>query len=316
MRPTGVAPLGELEPKRIIAIGESQSAIRLTTYLNAVHPRDRVYDGFFVHSRFSSSAPLSEAPQPRIVPPAVVRHRTDVETPVLIFETETDLVPFANYLRARQPDTDFIRLWEVAGTAHADTYFTNAGMTDKGDDPSVTELIVTTMPVEGFPIACPVPINSGPQHWVVKAAISSLNRWVKTGQPPAERPRIEFTTTPPITIARDALGNALGGIRTPAVDVPIAKLTGGGQVGSILCILFGSTDPFDDALLDELYPDKCEYLRQYDRSTFLTLLRGDVLIQDAWLLVQGARLNGPGAGAECGRRHAHRKRSGWRQRGK
>jgi len=48
--------LGGLKPKKIIAVGESQSAIRLVTYIDAVHPLARVYDGFLVHSRAGGAA--------------------------------------------------------------------------------------------------------------------------------------------------------------------------------------------------------------------------------------------------------------------
>ena len=44
--------LGRVVPRTdLVAIGESQSAFFLTTYINAVQPRRSVYDGFFVHSR-------------------------------------------------------------------------------------------------------------------------------------------------------------------------------------------------------------------------------------------------------------------------
>ena len=35
--------------------------------------------------------------------------------------TETDET-FGRYYQARQPDTRFIRLWDVAGASHADSY--------------------------------------------------------------------------------------------------------------------------------------------------------------------------------------------------
>jgi hypothetical protein len=47
-----------LDPKTILAVGESQSAAYLTTYVNVVDPLAAVYDGFLVHSRFGPAAPL------------------------------------------------------------------------------------------------------------------------------------------------------------------------------------------------------------------------------------------------------------------
>ena len=65
-----LASLGPIAPamaqtptfSQVAAIGESQSAAFLTTYVNAVDPLARVYDGFFVHSRFGSSASLEGTP--------------------------------------------------------------------------------------------------------------------------------------------------------------------------------------------------------------------------------------------------------------
>ena len=43
--------LDGLEPERVLAVGGSQSAVRLSTYINAVHPVARAYDGFLVAAR-------------------------------------------------------------------------------------------------------------------------------------------------------------------------------------------------------------------------------------------------------------------------
>jgi Alpha/beta hydrolase domain len=52
--------LGGLIPNKLIAVGESQSAGRLVTYINAIQPRDHEYDGFLVHSRGATGAPLQQ----------------------------------------------------------------------------------------------------------------------------------------------------------------------------------------------------------------------------------------------------------------
>ncbi len=54
--------LGGLQPERVIAVGESQSAGRLVTYIDAAHPVVDVYDGFLVHSRGAGGAPLTQGP--------------------------------------------------------------------------------------------------------------------------------------------------------------------------------------------------------------------------------------------------------------
>jgi hypothetical protein len=73
----------------------------------------------------------------------------------------------------------------------------------------------------------------------------------------------------------------LGGVRTPAVDVPIAALSGEAPPGvSVLCSLFGSTVHFDDATLVELYGDKQRYVAAYTRSLDETIDRGFLRASD------------------------------------
>jgi hypothetical protein len=282
-QPAGANPLGDLAVDRVIAAGESQSAFRLVTYVNAVHRYANVYDGFLVHSRGAIGAPLSQAPQPAIDVPGAAMIRSDLTEPVLTFETETDLIALS-YVGARQPDTDRFRLWEVAGTANVDTYTTPVGPTDLGDSPDVAGLFITTMaiPLPGF--ECPLPVNSGPQHWVLKAALSALDRWVRDGTLPPPAPRLDVADGPPAAIRRDANGNALGGIRTPQVDVPIATLSGEGQVGSIICLLFGITVPFDEATVAALYPSHDAYVSAFDAATDVAVEAGFILPPDAELM--------------------------------
>ena len=122
----GGGPLADLVVDTRLAVGESQSAFALTTFVNGVHPLVPVFDGFLIHSRGGAAMPLGEpgaAVDPRqyrgSTPMPV---RDDLDVPVLMVETETDLVGLLNYLPARQPDSAHVRLWEVAGTAHADRY--------------------------------------------------------------------------------------------------------------------------------------------------------------------------------------------------
>jgi hypothetical protein len=278
--------LGDLKLRTVIAIGESQSAFRMVMYVNAVHRLDHVYDGFLIHSRGAGGpfgAPLSESPQPSIPSPPIVRIRTDVDVPVLTLQTETDVVFFGSG-NARQDDTAQIRLWEVPGTAHADTYTIVTGMTDLGKDPSIADLVITTTP-GGF-FTCPVPINSGPLHFVLNAAISALHRWARRGTPPPTAPRLDIS--PGLVVARDAHGNALGGIRTPQLDVPIATYSGGGQSGGIACLLFGTTTPLDAPTLQSLYPTHRAYVAAFRKATTDAVRAGFLLKRDAKLLKKWA----------------------------
>ena len=89
-------------------------------------------------------------------------------------------------------------------------------------------------------------------------------------------------------IARDQYGIALGGVRTPPVDVPVATLSGQGPPGAAgPGWLVGSTTPLDDATLLRLHGDKSGYLSAYIRSLDATIKDGFLLPADrAELLAQ------------------------------
>ncbi|TFH31862.1 MAG: hypothetical protein E4H00_02655 [Myxococcales bacterium] len=285
--PVGIKPLGDLVLERLIAIGESQSAGRLVTYVNTLGPLYDVFDGYLIHSRGGGSAPLSQDPQTVVPTPEVVNVRDDLSEPVLMFQTESDLI-LLNSLPSNQPDSSMFRLWEVAATAHADTYTLLVGSSDPGDDASVAEVIETTQgaPIPGI-IECESAINSGPQHWVLKAGLHGLVDWITTGEPLPDAPRL-LVTEDGQGFQLDQLGNALGGIRTNYVDAPVAVLSGLGQTGNSFCRIFGTTRLLDGAELLELYPTHQDYLDAVNSSTQTAVEAGFILPSDAALIIADA----------------------------
>ena len=97
----------------------------------------------------------------------------------------------------------------------------------------------------------------------------------------------ELTGSPPEYLL-DENGNVRGGIRTPWVDAPVAKLSGLGQTGPSFCALFGTTIPFDQAALDALYPDHEAYVAAVRSSASSAVRRGFLVRADADLLVLAA----------------------------
>jgi hypothetical protein len=272
---SGVDVLDGLRPTTVLAAGESQSAIRMTTYVNAIHPLADIYDGFLIHSRGNGGAPLSD--ENVVVGLPTVHIRTDLDDPVLQFETESDLFLLGFY-GARQADTDGIRTWEVAGTAHADAstvaYGIESGRVwNTADDPD-------------FSSTCGR-LNEGQQGQVLRRAVADLRTWAIDGTPPAQSPRIEVEAD--TTVVRDEHGNALGGIRTPAVDVPTATLTGErpGET-NVFCSLFGKTTAFDAATLASLYPDHDDYVGKVTAAADAAEQAGFLLEDDAAAIVDAA----------------------------
>lgn len=288
-----VDPLEGLIPERILATGESQSAFRLVTYVNAIDPVAELYDGFLIHSRGGGAAPLSQDPLPAVEPPGVVLIREETRVPVLVLQTETDLIHLGSWL-SRQPDAQNLRLWEMAGTAHADAYTLQVGASDLGDDPGVADIVITAEPVPGT-ISCGAPINAGPQHFVAKAAVAALDEWVRSGSEPEQAPRLQVQPDGS-AFELDEHGNVLGGIRTSYVEAPTAVLSGLGQAGFDFCRMLGTTVPFDEAKLAELYPEKSDYERAVDAATDAAVAKGFLLEVDGELIKTAAKLSDIGGG--------------------
>jgi hypothetical protein len=243
-----------LKPQRLIAYGESQSAMRMVSYVNGVHPLVHRYDGFFIHSRGASGVPFETAGGGLggFGGGGAVLIRDDIAEKVFQFQTETDVTGMLAFLPARQPDTDKLRTWEVAGTSHADQFLVDFN---------------ASMAAEGGGIQC-AGANTGPQYRVIRAALHSLNLWMRDGTEPARGAVLSADANG--KSLRDEHGNALGGVRSPDVDVPIKTLSGDpagtGSGGSIFCFLFGSTTPFTADQLTKLYPTHDEYVTKVKES--------------------------------------------------
>jgi hypothetical protein len=272
----GPSPLGDLTPDHLIAVGESQSAFFLTTYINAVQPIVGLFDGFLVHSREGGAAMLDGSVAQATSRADAVAIRDDGDVPVLVFLTETDLTVLGNgYLD--QPDSSSIKVWETAGTAHADAYLLEK-VYNLGADSDLAAIV-----------NCPAPLNAGPQHELLQAAVHHLVAWVAEDTEPPTAPRLELADNDPPTIARDERGIALGGIRSPLVDVPVAVLSGDMVEGATgFCSLFGSTTPFDAAALAELYPTADLYVQAFTESANEAVKAGFLLEPDAAELITAA----------------------------
>lgn len=281
--PVDLDPLEGLVAEQVIAIGESQSAGRLVTYVNAFAPRYRVFDGYLIHSRGGGGPPLSQEPQAEVAAPEILHVRDDLEQPILMFQTESDPI-LLNALPSNQPDSAMFRLWEVAGTAHADVYTLVTSNSDLGDDPSVADVVENDNPA---PIQCTLPINSGPAHWVLKAGLHGLLEWINTGTALPEAARLSATADGN-GFELDEFGNALGGVRTSYVDAPVATLSGLGQDGVGFCRIFGTTFLFDDARMTELYPTHEAYVEAITNTTNIAVEAGFILPPDAALIIAGA----------------------------
>lgn len=171
--------------------------------------------------------------------------------------------------------------WSVAGATHNDKRVTTRGA-EIGKAIGVT---TTSM--------CVNPMNEFPSYRVYSAALDWLHRWVRKGEkPPAGMP---FQMSGG-QMALDDHGNALGGVRLPDIDVPIATygLDNGSSdptdiIGALACGLGGETIPFTAAQLEQLYPTHDDYVTKYKAAADAALAGGYLLQADYDEAVMQAR---------------------------
>lgn len=289
-----------LEVRQVVALGESQSAMFMTSYVNAIDPIARIYDGFLVHSRFGGAAPLDDVSifdEARIGTPEAVTFRADLRVPVIAVITETDLFGGVRhgYYFARQPDNHRLRVWELPGAAHADNYTILVAPIDSGSAPldDIVAAYAPTNMLMGQRLGHY--INFAPQHhYVVQAAIAALNAWVRTGVPAPSAGCIKVAETDQPRPVLDGNGIAQDGVRTPWVDVPTARTSGravdgvvDGEEQNIMSAIFGSGEPFDAATLRRLYPGgRTEYLDGFTAALDSTIGSGFILSADRAEILQ------------------------------
>ena len=276
--------LGGLTVTGIIGAGESQSAIRLTTYVNAFQDSaNEVYDAILIYSRFHLAAPLKAGIT--ALTPSRAYIRPDNRLKILQLQTEQDIFMFLFRL-ARQDDTEFLRTWEVAGASHYDNYGVSFLLPQyQRDFPALGEISLN----------CRNSLNLVPQRYVVNAALSHMSNWITTDQAPPQSTQIEYRNW---KVVRDEHGNALGGIRLPEVEVPIAThnyansgsfTEGNWLINSFACPFLGNTVPFSDEKLQGLYSSHDEYVSQFTDTAMELVEAGFLLPADFNESVENAK---------------------------
>jgi hypothetical protein len=264
----GSGVLGGLTPRHVIAIGESQSASRLSTYVNSINPLARVYDGFMLLSSLNQKI------------------RTDLPVPVWKVNAEHDV--WFGEANVRQPDTDMFRTWEVAGTSHVDHHLRQSRepleLRDIGKSAEAAFAPTCGVPTVGTRV---------PIQYVLASVFDHFVRWVDKRTPPPSAPPLTVTLGTPNVIARDHLGLPLGGIRLAEVAVPTA-LNMGTNSGPGACERWGYYKPFDIATLNKLYPSHQAYVNAVERVTNENLKAGFILKPDAEHTIQDARASAIG----------------------
>lgn len=269
-----VDPMAGLDVRHVVAFGASQSAGRLATYLNAIQPLTRAFDGFILAIYFGSGSglevgdavvninvPAAASPENRLRGTNLLRD--DLGVPVFVVNSELEAIACHG---VRQADSDTFRYWESAGTCHV----SEQGQRDR--QVKLERDGIRTLPL-------PAGINRIPILPLYDAAFHHMQRWLHEGTPPPMQPKIEFAGDPAV-IVRDEHGIARGGIRLPQAEVPLATNSAIPRASDIQAFLRGSCDPFDAGTLKELHGSREQFLTGFAAAAERAVQAGVLLPRD------------------------------------
>jgi hypothetical protein len=283
------SPLDGYAVESVYLTGQSQMAGYAVTYVNAIHPRHQVFDGFLAAYRGTRATNLQHAaPVDGTVPGTsgseAQRRLAGGGAPVINLQTETDPpgVPTGTDAAVWRPDadssTDRFRMWEVAGSSHNDRHGAEQALG-----------VLTRDYGLNFAPACDwkgsMGVNDFPARLAWHSALEALAGWHETGTAPASVKRIARVDG---DVSRDSRGNARGGLRLSRMDVPVATY-GPFSTGGLFCNLTGWQKPFSKTSIQRLYPTTADYVSEVRSAAEADVAAGILLAEDAETLVKLAQ---------------------------
>lgn len=241
-----IDPMGGLEVRTVIGYGQSQSAGRLNSYMNLAQNDANVVDGMIIQADGGTRKSFP-----------------DLRVPLIHFETQDSI-------DATAPDPAnnpaMYRLWEVVGSSHVGDEETQS----PGAPTLPLALTIGTQIPWGLDssfwqnshygeegpsagLTCAGSIEF-PVRYALDAALDAMNQRLTTGRPIPQPERAAFDAAGALQF--DEHGNALGGLRLPPIDVPVATYH------TDTCSLLGITVPFTPDKLLALYPTHDVYVSQ------------------------------------------------------
>jgi hypothetical protein len=240
-----------------------------------------VYDGFLIKEGVGPGT-VNECGQ-RMAADDPRRMFKNIGVPVMFLVSQNYVDRFTT-IRRDDSDApgDQYRLYEVPGASHLDKW-TFLYL------PSIKDRLAIGVPATGgiwpFEYTCepqePLP-DYFPENYFFHAMLYNLDQWVRNGAAPPHGDRIAVKNagTPNVSVATDAHGNAIGGIRNPYVDTPAARFVEK-MKGEGACNQIGYWIPFSFRKMEALYGNHQKYEEK-------VLAGVDKLVQERWLLKDDA----------------------------
>ena len=249
--------------------GSSQSASVLRTWYAGFHDRYRtpqgrpVYDGYFAIV-FAAQARLNQCgadvlpddPRQKFLPPPSV--------PFVTLLSEGEMWVAGRHTRQVNSATPKggIITYEVAGAPHGRGETPGLQPDTSARDPEAGRVLAGlaggTMP--------PIPVNTVandlPWAPVYRGVYRNFQLWLRDGVVPPQAPMLRIDATG--RLERDEHGNALGGIRMPYIEVPVATYRSYPFEDGIMTSFRKN---FSAEKLKALYPDRMTYIAKFSTAT-------------------------------------------------
>lgn len=261
----------------MLALGYSQSGSYLITYINAFQPITHAFDGFYLASTAAVGMPLTTSGSRYFNP----QYRAEPSAPVMQVSTEMEVM--VGWQLSKTPDTQALRHWEIPGAVHLDKYLQQ-------------EVVNADLNGQRMNLPdCIKPTNTLPTRVFNKAALHALHDWVTQGKAPPVAPRMQRNSWG--FVRYDDVGNAMGGLRMPDLDVPVAEYgmysniprRGWSTTSFYACMAGGSRNPLDAEKLRARYPSEKVYFEAYKRAADQLLAKGFLLAPDHAVLLEQAK---------------------------
>jgi hypothetical protein len=281
--------------KRLYMTGQSQTAGYARLYASlfsqrVLGPDGRpLYDGYLYSGSPPWQVPINQCQKDLPAgDPGLITAPAGV--PVIEIFTQGDM---GTNIPTRRPDSDTredrFRRWEVAGAAHVDPW---EGLSFANDSDMVRAHGRVTDNEEQVCSPRGMTPTDFPVRYVFDAAWRALDEWVKHGVAPPHAPPLQLVANaeglpPDGMFVLDNHGNALGGVRSPYVDVATARWIGA-KSGPFICLFHGYKIPMSHDEWARLYGDHAGYVGKVRASVtdlvahkWLTPVDGEAIIREA-----------------------------------
>ena len=273
-------PLKEFKVEMAFLTGYSQTGGYVVTYVNFIRPLPDalgatgkpVYDGYLIGDGDGILIPLNQCSIPLKPgdPRFIIKPRPEPVISVVSQILWTGMG--ADRADSDSPDDPY-RRYEIAGASHLNQWALSLS-------PNPEDMVKAgiTKPPPNCKEFATYGVTDFPSQYFMSGAFANLDAWVRSKTVPPRVPRIQLEPAPEgakpsfpptVPVKLDKYGNAVGGLRSPYVDVP----TGTYHVYStpanpnspdsvLFCSLVGYKVPFKKELLKELYPTHESYVEK------------------------------------------------------